>query len=85
MSRVRRQQRDEMNETALKMASARFIPGPAAATKAESSFGLRSARKFTGTGLAYPNRNGECVIINSAGRRIVPNGSMCFSGLLTRP
>jgi hypothetical protein len=48
--------------------------------------GLRSAEKFTGTGLASPNRNGEWDSSSIAGRITVPKGSMCFAGLkLTRP
>ena len=40
------------NSNALSVARTRFISGPAAATNTESRFGLRNARKLTGTGLA---------------------------------
>src|SRR6478672_3955212 len=63
-----------------------FIAGPAAATHAMSRRGLRSARKSTGTGLAYPKRKGDRVINSKAGNKIVPIRSMCLNGLsVTRP
>jgi len=38
--------------------------------------GFRSARKLTGTGLAYPNKNGEASSNKRPGSKIVPVGSM---------
>ena len=63
------------------------MTGPAAATQIESRRGLRSARKLTGTGLAYPKRKApEVAKYSISGIRIVPIGSMCLNGLkLTRP
>src|SRR5262249_49344247 len=72
--------------SAAKMASAMFMAGPATATQTMPLRGFRSARKLTGTGLAYPNRNGEPSSSRTPGSKIVPVGSMCFKGLrLTRP
>ncbi len=62
------------------------MPGPAAATQIMSRLGLRSAANFTGTGFAYPNRNGAWLRRRIPGRITVPKGSMCLSGFKeTRP
>ena len=80
-----RRNRCSPGETAI-IAKPIFIAGPAAATSTIPIRGLRSARKLIGTGLAYPNKNGDRARSKSPGRRIVPNGSMCRNGLrLTRP
>src|SRR5262249_6261543 len=63
-----------------------FVNGPARATSTMSRRGFLSALKLTGTGLAYPNRNGVRRSNKIAGIRIVPTGSMCLSGfMVTRP
>jgi hypothetical protein len=40
---------------------------------------LRSAPKFTGTGLAQPNSTPP-IISDNSGSSTVPTGSMCLSG-----
>src|SRR5450756_2483014 len=49
-----------------------FIAGPAAATSTIPIRGLRSAPKLTGTGLAYPNKNGDRARSKGPGSRIEP-------------
>ncbi len=67
-------------------ASATLMPGPAAATQTISRLGLRNRKKFTGTGLAQPNRNGARISSSSPGSSRVPNGSTWRIGLkVTRP
>ena len=71
--------------TAASQAIRRLLPGPAAATQIMSRRGRRRREKSTGTGFAYPNRNGarrkSCAASCSAGRMMVPKGSMWRAGL----
>ena len=68
------------------MASAMFIAGPAAATSTMSRRGLRSAPKIDRHRLGVAEQEWRVQQQQHAGNRMVPNGSMCLTGLkLTRP
>src|SRR5262252_7739689 len=70
------------NASAAKMASAMFMAGPATATQTMPLRGFRSARKLTGTGLAYPNRNGEP---SEAGQQDRPSRIDVLQGIKAHP
>ena len=65
----------------------KFIAGPAAATSIIPRRGLANRQAETGTGLAQPNITTtrpsviNCEISKNPGRRMVPNLSICASGL----
>ena len=76
----------QISKIAQIMAWKKLEPGPANATQIESILGFLSRPKLTGTGLAYPTKNGDPVRISAKGIRMVPTGSICLAGFkLTRP
>lgn len=60
--------------------SERFAKGPAAPTQAGPHRLFRKLYGLYGTGLAQPIKNGLCVIMSRAGRRIDPKRSRCGIG-----